>query len=361
MKTSKKPDFEILEFDGITYHRHKKDREVLRGTLDFPAEEDRAERTIPGFPQIQRVYRLKEGVERLFGNDIFFAEEKLDGYNVRIFRHHGRLLAASRGGFICPFTTEWTSIWGEDKNLNRFFREYPGHVLCGEVIGDNPYNWQRDPNMAPGAHFFIFEITAPDGRFLPPEERYRIAADYRLPTVPKMGRYSAAQIEKLYELMRELNDRGREGVVLKDAQGDRRLKFVTPTTDLQDLKDALRIGFDLSSGFFFNRYLRASIFTKELDLDHEEYARRIGWAFLDGCPDPNSFQRASEKYTIYVQSENTWEALCRQLKPRVLIVCDNKKEVRILGRQMLRIDFRRIYQKSTQKYKRILKGHLHKD
>ncbi|MFW5908577.1 MAG: RNA ligase, partial [Desulfosalsimonas sp.] len=194
MKASrnKKSDFEVLEFEGYTYHRYKKDRDVLRGTLDFPAEESRIERTVPGFPQIQRVYRLKEGVERLFGNETFFAEEKLDGYNARIFQHQGLLLAATRGGFICPFTTEWASIWRKDKNLGSFFRDYPGHVLCGEVIGDNPYNWQRDPNMAPGAHFFTFEIIAPDGNFLPPEERYRITSDYGLPGVPKMGRHSTA-------------------------------------------------------------------------------------------------------------------------------------------------------------------------
>lgn len=361
MKPNKQPELEIRKFGNYTYHRHKKDRKALRGTMDFPAENNVPDRQIPGFPQIQRVYRLKEGVERLFGNESFFVEEKIDGYNIRIFKHQGRLLAATRGGFICPFTTEWASIWGEDKNLNRFFHDFPGHVLCGEVIGDNPYNWQRDPNMAPGAHLFIFEITAPDGDFLPPERRYRILSDYRLPGVPKMGQHTAAQIEKLYELMRDLNNRGREGVVLKDADGTRRLKFVTPTTDLQDLKDALQIGFDLSSGFFFNRYIRASVFIKELGLDQEEYARRIGWAFLDGCPDPLSFTRSDEKYTIYVLSEDTWNELYKQLRSKVLISCDSKKEVRIMGRQMLRIDFRRVYQKSTHRYKRISKGHLHKD
>ncbi len=361
MKPLKRSDYEVLEFRGYTYRRYKKDRGILRGTLDFTSQQDRIERTIPGFPHIQRVYRLKEGVERFFGNDMFFAEEKLDGYNVRVFQHQGLLLAAVRDGFICPFTTEWASIWRNDKNLDSFFSDFPEHVLCGEVIGDNPYNWQRDPNMSPGAHFFIFEIMAPDGSFLPPENRYRIISDYGLPGIPKMGQHSAAQIEKLYELLRDLNDRGREGVVLKGVQGKKRLKFVTPTTDLQDLKDTLQIGFDLSSGFFFNRYLRACVFIKELGLNQEEYARRLGSSFLDGCPEPENFVRAAEKYTIYVQSEKTWKELCRQLKSRVLIACDCKKQVRILGRQMLRIDFKRIYQKSSQRYKRILKGHPHKD
>ncbi|MBS3731854.1 MAG: RNA ligase [Desulfobacterales bacterium] len=361
MEARKQPDYEILEFEGYTYHRQKKDRETPRGALGFPAEGGRKARTVAGFPQIQRVYRLKEGVKRLFGDESFFAEEKLDGYNARIFQQAGRLMAATRGGFICPFTTEWAGIWGEDKNLNRFFRDFPNYVLCGEVIGDNPYNWQRDPNLSPGAHFFVFEITAPDGRFLAPAERYRIVAEYGLPTVPRMGEHSAADIETLYELMRKLNDRGREGVVLKDRQGPRRLKFVTPTTDLQDIKDAMCIGFDLSSGFFFNRYLRASIFVQELGLDPEEYAPRIGWSFLDGCPDPQDFTEASETYTVFVKSEKTWDALCRQLKSRVRIVCDSRKPVRIIGRELLRIDFRRIYQKSSQRFKRILKGHLHTD
>lgn len=355
-------DRELNRYAGFYYQRHRKDRDSLRGTVDILDEAgDKQLRSVPGFPSIKRVYRLKEGVSRLFGRDDFFAEEKLDGYNVRVFRHNDRLLALSRGGFICPFTSEWAEIWGEDRNLHRFFRDYPDHVLCGEVVGDNPYNNQRDPELPAGAHFYVFEIVGPDGNFFPPEERYAVVRDYKLPMVPFLGRYNQENIDSVYQKMRELNDQGREGVVLKGIKGQRRLKFVTPKTDIQDLRDALKVGFDLSSGFFFNRYLRVAIFVKELGLDQEEYAGRLGWAFLEGIPGPDGFSESSERYNIYVRNRATWDELEGQLSSRIVVKCDNIESARAADRDMLFIDFRRIYQKSSHSYKRILKGYLHKD
>ncbi len=353
---------EHLKYKEIAYQRHKKDRADLRGTLSFLGSDNATVlRKVPGFPHIKRVYRLEEGIKRLFGSAPFWAEEKIDGYNTRIFKYGEKLYATTRGGFICPFTTEWARIWGSEQHLYQFFKDYPGHVLCGEVAGDNPYNWQQDPELPSGAHFFVFEIFDDQGHFLLPEERYKLISRYGLPSVPVLGEYSRADMERIYELLRDLNARQREGVVLKSAADNRVLKFVTPESDLQDIEDSLRIGFDLSSGFFYNRYLRASLFVKELALDEDAYARRIGEAFLRGTPALNGFQEAAEPYVIFVSHRQTWEALYDMLKSHVLIKCDEMSESRLNHRDMLKIRFRRVYQKSTHRYKRILKGHLHQD
>ncbi len=361
MEHDRDRDFEQFTFQGKAYRRYKKDRESPRGTIEILDQEGAGERSIPGFPSIRRVYRLKQGIRRLFGNSPFHAEEKLDGYNVRIFLHDGRLPAASRGGFLCPFTTEWAEIWGEDCNLHRFFRDYPDHVLCGEVVGDNPYNRQRDPELSAGAHFFVFEIAAPDGQFLRPADRYRLVEEYDLPAVPNLGEFHVRRIDALYELLRDLNERGREGVVLKDRRGKRRLKFVTPTSDLQDIRDALAIGFDMASGYFFNRYMRAVIFVRELGLDEAEYARHIGQAFLDGVPGSHEFSEASEQYRIYVRERRTWEALYERLQSHVLLKEDNVVPGSAFGRDMLRVDFRRVFQRSSHRYRLMLGGYLHAD
>jgi putative ATP-dependent DNA ligase len=173
--------------------------------------------------------------------------------------------------------------------------------------------------------------------------------------------FDLEHIEDLYRELRDLNRRGREGVVLKSLDAKRCMKFVTPESDLDDLRSAMQIGFDLSSGFLFNRYLRATLFVKELGLDRDEYARRIGEAFLDGAPDPESFDESSERYVIYVQRQETWDQLRQLLGRQVLLRRDGAEPCRLYGRDMLKIRFRRIYQKSTHRYRRILNGHLHQD
>ena len=355
-------DYQMMAFDDYRYQRSKKDREDLRGTLFFyDAPETHIIQKVPGFPAIKRVYRLQEGIARLFDNNCFRVEEKLDGYNARIFMHQGMIFGATRGGFICPFTTEWARIWAEDSPFEAFFSDNPGHVLCGEICGDNPYNWQRDPDLPPGAHFFAFEITTPDGVFLPPDKRREQLARYGLPGAPDLGEYSLSETEKLHEILLDLNRHHREGVVLKDLEGKHRLKFVTPNSDIQDLQDTLKIGFDMDAGYLFNRYLRASLFVKEFGLDQGEYAKKLGQAFLDGFPDPGNFSESSRNYVIYVMEKETWEKLHGMLKSNVLIRYDGITPATVQGREMLRVDFRRVYQKSSHRYRRILRGHLHQD
>jgi putative ATP-dependent DNA ligase len=362
MTTNQAANTEHIEYKDFTYERHKKDREEIRGTLSFLGPDNTTVlRKVHGFPHIKRVYRLEEGIRRLFGNSPFWAEGKIDGYNTRIFQYDGKLYATTRGGFICPFTTEWARIWGEESHLNAFFKDFPDYVLCGEVVGDNPYNWQRDRELSPGAHIYVFDIFDSDGNFLLPEDRHELCRKYDLPKAPVLGKFTLSDIDRIYDLLRDLNARGREGVVLKSANDNRVLKFVTPESDLQDIEDSLRIGFDLSSGFFFNRYLRASLFVKELGLDPDEYARRIGQAFLNGTPPLDGFQEAGEQYTIYVCARETWDELYDMLKTRVLIKLDDMTEARLKNRNMVKIVFRRVYQKSTHRYKRILKGYLHQD
>jgi len=87
-------------FLSFEYLRFSDDfKEVPRGTAFFQ------ETVIWGYPHIGRIFMLEKGVAEQF-KDPFWVEEKVDGYNVRIFRVGDEIIALSRGGYICPFTTD---------------------------------------------------------------------------------------------------------------------------------------------------------------------------------------------------------------------------------------------------------------
>ncbi|HID41351.1 MAG TPA: RNA ligase, partial [Pyrodictium sp.] len=61
-------------------------------------------RLIPGYPSIQRMVLPSVALPRHFVDKIV-VEEKLNGYNVRVALIDDRIIAVTRGGFICPYTT----------------------------------------------------------------------------------------------------------------------------------------------------------------------------------------------------------------------------------------------------------------
>lgn len=231
--------------------------------------------------------------------------------------------------------------------------------MCGKITGDNPYNVQRDPTLPPGAHLHIFDLLNPEGEFLPPAKRHELVGNYQLPIFPNMGQFTADKIEKLIEILLDLNDRVREGVVLKSLDGKRIMKFVTPSTDLQDIRDGLIIDYDLHHRYFRNRILRAIIFIQEFGLDKEKYKHRFGETFLQGYSSLESFSKSHEYYSIYVQEEETWRATEKLIQDQVSVKTDNIEPVKLNGQKMLRVKCRRIYTKSTHRYQSILKGFPH--
>lgn len=357
-KKKRREQIEIREFNGISYRRYAKDVDNRpRGTVQIldPSTGNTLLELAP-YPHINRVYRLEAGIKRNFGENPFFVEEKVDGYNVRVVKTRGKLLAFTRGGFVCPFTSEWAAIRDEEYGLSRFFEDNPYHVLCGEVLGDTPYNKQGAYDLSPGAHIYFFDVLGPKFNFLTPPQRYDLFSRYNLPTVPVFGEFSAERIDELKEILLDLNNREREGVVMKDTETGTILKFVTPTTDLEDIRDGMLYNFDLHENYFKNRLLRMPLFIQEFGLDKEEYSRKIGEAFMEGMQPLEDFKRAEVKFTIYVLHEHTWEAVRNVIGKQVHTRLDSFTEVELLGRKMFKVEFRRFYKQSTHTFHSLVNG-----
>ncbi len=238
------------------------------------------ETVVPGFPSIPRTLVVDPGIAGVFEETIYI-EEKLNGYNVRIARADGELFAFTRSGYICPFTT---SIVRADP-FETFLTEFPDLTICGELIGmNNPYT-PHEYEEVNGVGIRVFDLRKNgDGTPLSPETRYERCADYDLPEVPRFGTVEPAEAaERVTELIDDLNERGREGVMLKSADGETQLKYTTSATHQADLAHAFSQPFDYGREFLFSRVIREAFQAAERGesaAERRERSQALGEAIL---------------------------------------------------------------------------------
>ncbi len=356
MKTGKREKLEYLEFNDLRYCRYA-DREEEHGRGEVIIPGSHGKRFIRDYPHICRVFSFGEGIRRYFGSGHFYAEEKLDGYNIRIVKHNNSLLAITRGGIICPFTTEWAGYWRTMYPFDELFAAYPGASLCAELLGDSPYNSKRDESLPPGLSFFCFDIMKPDGTFVPVEEKYAAFEKYGLPSVPSFGRFSASQSDELRAVILDLNSRRREGLVMKKPGSDGAIKFVTAESDLADLELFIPYYYDIEPGFYSSRIMRVSLFVREFGLDRGEYESRLGGAIMKGYPVLAAYEGSYENFTIYVHTPLSWRMLKKIILKHSDIVNDELEKTSSGGVELYRITFKRKHRKSTIRFREILSGH----
>ncbi|MDD5171814.1 MAG: RNA ligase [Candidatus ainarchaeum sp.] len=310
-------------------------RSVERGTVVI------GNRVIWGFPHIKRIFTLEKGLKRNMTGDMFYAEEKIDGFNIRIASVNGKIYAFSRGGFLDMFVTEKA----REMKLERFFRDNPGMVLCGEMIGNTPYT---EPADGFDVKLFVFDIDEGDGDYFPVEQRYNLLKRYGIESVPKLGRFRSDDYSGLRRLALVLNRGKKEGMVLKSADRQSAVKYVTPWADVDDIAKASGMLFDMPIGFYYQRVLRSAMFINDFGMDRDGYARKLGRAFYDGLID--AIRRAGDGEEIYadfeirIKDKAVWNDVRRHMSKDVKIEEISRKEFD--GRT--RIRFRKIYKRTTK-------------
>jgi len=234
-----------------------------------------------GYPSIGRLLALKPGLRAHFQN-AFWVEEKVNGYNVRIFRRGDHLLALTRGGFICPFTTDRIV----DLLDPGIFDQEPDLVVCGEMAGpEQPYLESHPPFVVEDVQLFVFDLMRLNRPgFLPQPEAYALMESLGLRTVQRFGRFTAEAIPAIHDILLRLNVEGREGLVFKEEGGHgRRAKYVTSDSSIADIRVTAAEIMELPPEFFTNRILRLVLFLREQGLSQSApLNERLGAAFLDG-------------------------------------------------------------------------------
>lgn len=314
--------FEELEAAGRSYYALPDARHgVERGTVIVDGEDA----IVRGYPSIPRVLVLETGVPSFFESGATVAiEEKLDGFNVRI-ADVGEPLAFTRSGYVCPYTTARARKLLESE-LSAFFDDYPDAMLCAELVGaETPYT-SHDYEEVDSHAFRVFGIRDREsGVPLPVEERRERCATYGFaqPQLFDLADPSAA-VESVREAIEELDAAGREGVVLRSADGLDKVKYTTRSQHHAELAYAFSLPFDRGRDFVFSRIVREAFQAAEFETDEDrlrERAQELGESILlpmvETIRDVEEGRTVGDRHTVRGSPE-TIDALLAHLQDQSL-------------------------------------------
>ena len=343
------------EFEGVRYVRFRDSAKGFRrGTVVFEDGE-----AVIGFPHIKRVVQLENGIRRVFKNKPFYVEEKVDGYNVRVVKVGEKVLALTRGGFICPFTTERILDFVNDE----FFKNYPNLVLAGEMAGpESPYIVEGPPYVKEDIRFFLFDIQEKGtGKSLPVEERYKLAEEYGILQVESFGIFDHSGLDDLYDLMERLREERREGIVMKTPDMKKIAKYVTPYANINDIRIGSHIFFDLPHGYFMGRIKRLAFYLAEKHVKGEgfdEYAKALGKAilrpFVESIHEVAHGGDIEEVFTVRVKNITTAHKMVTHFER--LGVKIHIEDIEDLKNGYWRITFKRVYPDATREMRELWNG-----
>lgn len=277
------------EIKDLEYIRFTDDyKDIPRGTAIFK------DFVVWGYPHIGRIFQISSGIREQFEKP-FWVEEKVDGYNVRVFRYKDDVYALTRGGYVCSFTTDRVPDF---VNL-KFFEDNPDLILCMEVAGpENPYVEESPEHIKEDVKFFLFDIMKKGERkFLPYREKLKLIEKYDLPSVERYGLFNLDDDRKLKDLLKRLNEEKREGVVLKeDSERDKRVKYITMWANLNDIKVTALNMLGVPADYYTNRLLRLALFIDEEGISvNKDLYEELGKAFLEGILQACEMSKAEGK------------------------------------------------------------------
>jgi putative ATP-dependent DNA ligase len=238
---------------------------------------------VRGFPKIPRALMLYPGIAAHFSTcEKVAVEEKMNGYNVRVALIDDEIAGLTRGGFVCPYTTEKArELVGRD-----FFLQHPDLVLCGEMVGpDSPYVPKSIYDIE-SLEFFVFDIREKlTGKPMPVKNRRRLVDEYGLRSVRLFGEYDVEKAHtEIASIIKGFGMSLNEGVVIKDPEMLLLpVKYTSSMSNCADLRYAFEFYNDYGRDFFFPRVCREAFQAfewNETEDKLEERCRMLGRSIL---------------------------------------------------------------------------------
>ncbi len=319
---------------------------------------------VRGFPKIRRMLTIRPAILKHFNGKRVVAEEKMNGYNVRIVKAGKNLYAITRRGIVCPYTTEKVRECFDTD----FFDAYPGYMLCCEAVGKSSPFVSSDVYGIDDLKFYVFDVR--DGKTNRPmsvERKIEIAEKYGLDLVPVLGEILVTPstiddcVREIHEIVEELNRRGREGIVLKDVDMSVQLKYTTSAANCNDLRYAFRFFNEYGRDFMLSRIVREAFQSFEFDDEGamKERCRRLGEAILkpmvESIKTVSSGKVVCETVKLKFSSFETLELFKEHLR-----LMGVNFRIEVVGEKggKIEVELERVMRGTTDKISGILKGAL---
>ena len=261
------------------YKLDKKFGEYEEGTLIVKTKEGYD--LVRGYPKIRRALTLYPTILKHFKNGEVVVEEKMNGYNTRIVHFGENIYAITRGGYICPYTTE------KARKLIPFdfFKDNPDLMLCCEAVGEESPFVPKSVYGIKNIDFFVFDVRyRRTNKPLSIRDKEKIVDEYSLKMSPILTTTNVSKAhEEVKNIILDLGKKGREGVVIKDVEMVKNpIKYTTSQSNCSDLSYAFRFFNEYGKDFMFSRIVREGFQSFEFDEieDLEERCRRLGEAIL---------------------------------------------------------------------------------
>ncbi len=314
---------------------------------------------VRGYPKIRRALTLHPTIKKHFRVNVVL-EEKMNGYNVRIVKFGENIYAITRGGFICPYTTEKARmLLSED-----FFRDHPNLMLCCEAVGEESPFVPKDVYGVKRIDFFVFDVREKRTNVaLPIKEKEKLAEEYGFKLAPILAEVHVSEAHEVAkEIVRDLGKRGREGIVIKDPEMKRQpIKYTTSEANCSDLSFAFRFFGEYGKDFMFSRIIREGFQAFELD-DEEEFRERcirlgesILRAMVDSIRDVSEGKRICDVMRLRFYDLEVFELFKEHVR-RMGVNAEFSEPVEDDGSYV--VEFRRVMNSTTDTISHILRGNL---
>jgi putative ATP-dependent DNA ligase len=314
---------------------------------------------VRGYPKIRRALTFYPTIKRHFRDKVVI-EEKMNGYNTRIVLFGKNIYAITRRGFFCPYTTERArEIVNDD-----FFKDYPELMLCCEAVGSESPFVVKDI-YGKGIDFYVFDIREKKtNKPMPIRFKEYVSEEYGFKIVPilEICTKEAAHV-KCIEIVKELGEKGREGIVLKDPEMEiPPIKYTSSQSNAADLNYAFRFFNDYGKDFMLSRIVREgfqSFEFNENDEEMDERCKRLGVAILkpmiESIKEVSKGNKVVENHRLRFKDREVLDLFKIQLK-KMGVEAEFSEPYFEDGYHIL--EFKRIMVSTTDKISHILKGNL---
>jgi len=307
-----------------------------------------------GYPHIPRIYTLKTGIKRYLQYP-FYVEEKIEGYNVRLVKVKDEILAFTRRGYVCPFATDrWEDFL---KGLPQFFEEHPGLVVCCEVAGpENPFISEYPPYIKEDVNFFVFDfMKIGKMEFLKPSEKYVLLEKYNFSSPEINGPFHPiSDYETIYSLIKRYHFEGKEGVVFKPEKEGKVIKYVTPYSNIEDVKICLPFLGDIDPNYISLRIIRLILNLLEFKELRKEILNSAGKELFERVLlELEKGEPIQEVFRVRFKKETNFNALIAHFKSARISIEIKSKEWK---NGYLFVEFSKSYHRATHFWKQKIEG-----